>query len=116
MPTEMQTAVPCHHGYSEKEFPFCFCFVILAILFLCKPPRGMLPILSARLSLMTDQHSFLNHLRMKNGHRNIFMTKSSQKACQSQETIAGPPRYNSLTLLTNEPPRGIANNVVAEQV
>ena len=53
--------------------------VILSTLFLDKPPRDRLPVLSAHSFAINRQLLFLNQQKRKNGRRNIFMTKSSQK-------------------------------------
>ena len=53
--------------------------VIISTLFLCKPPRDRLPVLSAHHFAINLQMIFLNQRKRKNGRRNIFMTKSSQK-------------------------------------
>ena len=53
--------------------------VILTTLFLSKPPRGSLPVLSIHSFAINQQLLFLNQRKRKNGRRNIFMTKFSQK-------------------------------------
>ena len=53
--------------------------VILATLFLGKPPGGRLPVLSAHSLAINWQMLFLNQWKRKNGRRNIFMIKSSWK-------------------------------------
>ena len=53
--------------------------VILTIPYLCKPPRGGLPVLSINYFTINRQMIFLNQLKRKNGRRNIFTTKSSPK-------------------------------------
>ena len=50
--------------------------VILSTLFLGKPLRGMLPVLSAHPFAINWQMLFPNQHKRKNGRRNIFMTKS----------------------------------------
>ena len=44
-----------------------------------KPPGGSLPVLSVHSFAINEQLLFLNQQKRMNGHRNIFMTKSSQK-------------------------------------
>ena len=53
--------------------------MVLSTLFLGKPSRGSLPGLSIHSFAINRQLLFLNQQKRKNGRRNVFMTKSSQK-------------------------------------
>ena len=76
---------------------------ILTTLFLGKTPGDCFPVLSVHSFAITCiWQLLLNQLKRKNGHRNIFMSKSSRKNVPDVGSIPGPLASQSASILTEK--------------